>query len=218
MLFCSLLIAASATANAGVIFEEGFDNINTLGAAGWLAANIGTPGGTGDTWFQGNSDIFAAQSGAADSYIASSYLSAGVGQLDNWLVTPLIYAVSGTVITFATRTAGNVIEGNPDTGDNLQVLVNNRGTNLLADFVSLGFLSSASYPVDWQSFYTTYVGESTDIRFAFRYTVADTGVTGDYIGIDSVSVNVPEPGTMLLLGAGLLLVPVAMRRRRRERA
>jgi hypothetical protein len=213
-LLCSaVLIACSTAANAGLIFEEGFDNINTLGAAGWAAGNFGTPGATADTWFQGNSGIFGSQAGAADSYVASNYLSAGFGgNVDNWLVTPLIAALNGAIITFSTRTAG----GAP--GDSLEVLYNNTGSFATADYISLGVISSAGYPLDWQAFNFTYGGADANVRFAFRYTVTDTSVNGDYIGIDSVSVTVPEPGTMMLLGAGLLLMPLAKRRRRRVQA
>jgi hypothetical protein len=211
ILISAVLLAGSASANAALLFSENFDDISTLGSAGWLAGNFGTGGATADTWFQGNTGIFDAQTGAADSYVASNYLSAGFGgNVDNWLVTPLIAALTGSVVTFSTRTAG----GFP--GDNLELLYNSVGTDILTDFVSLGVISSAAYPTDWQAFDFTYGGASADVRFAFRYTVTDTSVNGDYIGIDSLSVNVPEPGTMLLLGSGLLLMPLTMRRRRRE--
>jgi hypothetical protein len=206
-----VLMAGGASANAALLFSENFDDVNALGSAGWLAGNFGTGGAEAATWFQGNTGIFDAQSGAADSYVASNYLSAGFGgNVDNWLVTPLISAFTGTVVTFSTRTAG----GFP--GDNLELLYNSVGSNILTDFVSLGVISSAAYPTDWQAFDFTYGGANADVRFAFRYTVTDTSANGDYIGIDSLSVNVPEPGTMLLLGSGLLLMPLSMRRRRRE--
>jgi len=214
ILISAVLIAGSASANATLLFNEDFDNVNNLGAAGWLTGNFGTGGATADTWFQGNTGIFDAQAGSADSYVASNYLSAGFGgNVDNWLVTPLIAALNGTVITFSTRTAGGL------PGDNLELLYNNVGNgDVLSDFVSLGVISSADYPTDWQAFNFMYAGADANLRFAFRYTVADTSLNGDYIGIDSLSVNtnVPEPGTMLLLASGLLLMPLTMRRRRRE--
>jgi hypothetical protein len=208
----AVLIAGSATANATLLFSEGFDNVNTLGTAGWLAGNLGTGGATADTWFQGNTGVFDAQAGAADSYVASNYLSAGFGgNVENWLVTPLIAAYSGSTVSFSTRTAGGL------PGDNLEVLYNNVGNgDVLANFVSLGTISSADYPTDWQAFDFLYGGNDGNVRFAFRYTITDTSVNGDYIGIDSLSVSVPEPGTMLLLGSCLLMMPLTLRRRRRE--
>jgi hypothetical protein len=210
-----VLIAGGTAANAGpVLFSEGFDSLGAMGAAGWLSGNFSTPLGESD-WFQGNTGIFDSQAGAADSYIAANYLSAGFGgNVDNWLVTPLISSSNGGIITFSTRTAGD----NPFGGDNLEVLFSSTGSLNTGDYVSLGMIGSASYPTDWTTFNFLYDTTASNVRFAFRYTVTDTSTFGDYIGIDSLSVAVPEPGTMMLLGAGLLLMPLTMRRRRREQS
>jgi hypothetical protein len=205
-----VLIACSATANAEVLLEEGFDDVGAL--SGWLVGNFGSATGEPENpWFQGNTGIFDSQAGAADSYIASNYATTDFGgNVDNWLVTPEISVFAGSIVSFSTRTAGGV------PGDNLELLYNNVGSLNLSDFVSLGVISSAGYPTDWQAFNFTYGGDNGNARFAFRYSVTDTSVNGDYIGIDSLSVSVPEPGTMLLFGAGLLLMPLALRRRRRD--
>ena len=211
LVISAAMLAAGATAHAGPLsITEGFDNIGTLGAAGWLAGYNSTPlGETG--WFQGNSGIFPASSGAADSYIAANYLNAGAGgTVDTWLVTPLVTVLGYTGISFDTRTAG----GFP--GDNLEIYYNNSGTLDIADFVLLGSITSASYPVDWANFDFTYTAGTADVRFAFRYTVANTNEGGDYIGIDSVNIRgVPEPEALGMLAAGLVLMPLALRRRRK---
>lgn len=215
ILLCAVLIASSTAANAGpVIFSEGFDSTSAMNSAGWLAGNFSTPLGESG-WFQGNSGVFDAQAGSADSYIAANYLNAGFGgDVDNWLVTPLISASGGGFVNFSTRTAGE----NPFGGDNLQVLFSNTGSLDTSTYVSLGMIGSAAYPTDWTAFSFPFETAAANVRFAFRYTVTDTSTFGDYIGIDSMSVSVPEPGTMMLLGAGLLLMPLTMRRRRREQA
>jgi hypothetical protein len=214
-LLCAVLIAGSTAANAGpVIFSEGFDSVGSLGAAGWASGNFSTPGGE-SSWFQGNTGIFDSQAGSADSYVAANYLSAGFGgNVDNWLVTPLISASNGGIVTFSTRTAGD----NPFGGDNLELLFSSTGSLNANDYVSLGTIGSAAYPTDWTAYSFSYGASAASVRFAFRYTVTDTSTFGDYIGIDSLSVAVPEPGTMMLLGAGLLLMPLTMRRRRREQS
>jgi hypothetical protein len=216
LLLGAVLIAGSTAATAGpIIFTEGFDSRSALDAAGWLFGNFSSPPATpaGQDWFQGNTGVFDAEAGAADSYVATNYLSAGFGgNVDTWMVTPLISSLTGGIVTFSTRTAGD----NPLGGDNLEVLFSDTGSLNANDYVSLGTIGSAAYPTDWTTFSFLYDATAANVRFAFRYTVTDTSNYGDYIGIDSLSVRVPEPGTMLLLGAGLLLMPLAVRRRRRE--
>jgi hypothetical protein len=211
LVISAALLAAGATANAGPLsISEGFDDINTLGGSGWLAGFLSTPvGETG--WFQGNSGVFPASSGAADSYIAANYLNAGPGgTVDTWLVSPLVTVLGYTGISFDTRTAGGL------PGDNLEVYYNNTGSLDLADFVLMGSIASADYPLDWANYDFTYTAGTADVRFAFRYTVANTDVGGDYIGIDSVNIRgVPEPEALGMLAAGLLLLPLAVRRRRK---
>src|SRR5689334_4117076 len=95
------------TANAAPLLTEGFDNISTLGASGWALVNNSTPGGFQPTWFQGNGGIFPAQSGAANSYIASNFGAAGAGgNISNWLISPELFLNGGAELTFWTRSDG----------------------------------------------------------------------------------------------------------------
>ena len=207
------LIAASATANALPVLTEGFDDIGTLAASGWIQTNNSTPGGETD-WFQGNAGIFPALSGAEDSYIAANYLNAGFGgDVDNWLITPEIGLIgTRTSVQFLTRTSGAV------PGDTLSLYYNTTGSTNVADFLLYGTISSAVFPTDWTLASTGDIlgFAGLRVRFALRYTVSDTSLNGDYIGIDSFVVNssVPEPGSLALLAACLLVAPLAMRRRR----
>jgi hypothetical protein len=211
LVISAALIAASATAQAGPqSITEGFDDITTLAGNGWLGGLFSTPPGeTG--WFQGNAGVFPASSGAADSYIAANYLNAAPGgTVDTWLVSPLVTVLGYTGISFDTRTGGAL------PGDNLEIYYNNTGSLDLADFVLMGAIPSEKYPTDWANFDLTYTAGTADVRFAFRYTVANTNEGGDYIGIDSVNIRgVPEPEALGMLAAGLVLLPLALRRRRR---
>jgi len=214
-LLSAALIAAGSAATAGPInYSEGFEDITSLAGAGWVFSDNSTPGGDNPGWFQGNSGVFAAESGSADSYIAANFLGAPIGgSINNWLITPVFSVVEGSVVSFSTRTA------DLDFGDNLEVLFS-YGSSNLADFTSLGTILSSDYPIDW-----TTVGFSSsgygDLRLAFRYFVPDTTSVGDYIGIDSFSVkgdvaNVPEPGTIALFGVALFMMVAATRRRREQ--
>jgi hypothetical protein len=204
------LIAGSSVAMSGpVLLDEGF---TTAPPGGWYVAYLGVPAPSAaeTQWFQGNDGIFAADSGAADSYVAANYLAAPAGgSIDSWLATPFLNAAEGAaVISFAARTGGAVA------GDQIEVLVDNTSSLNPGSFVSLGLLSSL--PMDeWGHYSFQYTGGAAIIQFAFRYLVSDTNVAGDYIGIDSVKVqSVPEPEVLSMFALGLLLAPLALRRRR----
>ncbi len=208
ILLGAVLLAGSVAANANVILNEGFDDITSLSASGWVQFNNSTPGGT-TGWFQGNTGVFSADSGAADSYIAANFDNAPLGgNVDNWLITPVFHIDEGSLISFATRTADAGL------GDNLQLLYSLGGT-AASDFFSIGTLTSDVYPVDWTNL-TLLSGISSDVRIAFRYLVKNTAVSGDYIGIDTFKVDVPEPGVLALFGVALLLMALTMRRRRAQ--
>ena len=209
LLVCAALVAGSAVANAGpVLLDEGFENTAPL--TDWFAYYLSAPPGESG-WDQGNTAVFNAQAGSADSYLTANFANAAFGgNVDTWLITPVVDATAGVLeLSFATRTEGAF------PGDNLEVFYNNAGTlDTLADWVSLG--SIGAYPTDWTFFNFLYTGGGSNVRFAFRYTVTDTSVNGDYIGIDSVRVAVPEPGTLALLAMGMLLTPLVLRRRRTQ--
>jgi hypothetical protein len=195
----SLAALGATTARAGgvEILNEGFSNVG--GLSGWTQVNNSTP--AGDGWFQGNSAVFDAQSGAVDSYAAASFLSAanGSGSVDNWLITPTLALTGTTWLSFYTRTDSAL-----GFNDLLEVRFSSgSGTDLDSFDILLGTLGGeAGYPADWTQFSTGLASEGSG-RFAFRYLgPADTL---NYVGLDTVSVvtAVPEPSTWMMLAMGL---------------
>jgi hypothetical protein len=219
------MLTVGSVAQAGVVFTEGFDDINTLAAAGWTSVNNSSPPGT-TGYFQGNPGVFGSQSGAPDSYIAANFLNADFGgTISNWLISPTFTLFDGETLSFFTRSNGFA-------ADRLEVRFSAAGdsgnvgntVDSVGDFTSvLGTINANldpfGYPADWTMFNVVFSGITNPNgvlgRFAFRYTVPDTSINGDYIGIDSLTLTVPEPGTLALFGLALSL-GFAWRRRARS--
>jgi hypothetical protein len=217
----------TSAASASPILTQNFDSLGGLG--GWFVGNLSSPFGT-TGWFQGNPGVFAAQSGAASSYIASNFEAAAFGgDISNWLVSPQLTFTNGTTISFYTRTeAGSAF---PDRLE-LRLSLNGSSTNVGGTATSVGDFSTllvtvnptlalGGYPENWFLIQGTVsgLGGPTSGRFALRYNVTDTSVNGDYIGIDTLVVDdgrvVPEPGTLGLVATGILALARGRRRRTR---
>ena len=195
------------------VLNEGFGNVGNLN--GWVQVNDSAPQGSG--WFQGNPGLFAAQSGAADSYAAASFLGAanGNGSVDNWLITPTLALSGTTVLSFFTRDGAA-----PGFNDVLEVRFSAGDGTDPAGFTTLlaTFGGATGYPSDWTA-YTASLNAGGNGRFAFRYV--GNADTLNYVGLDTVSVvtAVPEPSSwsMLALGAGALPLLARMQRRTQRR-
>jgi hypothetical protein len=205
-------LGATAAHAAGIeILNEGFANV--AGLNGWVQVNNSVPAGSG--WFQGNSGLFPAQAGPADSYAAANFLGAenGSGNVDNWLITPTLDLTGLTVLSFYARNT-------PPIGFNdlLEVRFSSgSGTDTSGFTTVLATLGGAGdFPSDWQQF-AAGVTESGTGRFAFRYLGAAD--TLSFVGLDTVSVvtAVPEPSTWMMLALGGGLLPLLRRRARASR-
>src|SRR5262245_11153172 len=212
------LLAAAGSSQAVTVLSEGFDNVSTLAASGWVQVNnSAAPLGTG--WFQGNSGIFPAFSGAANSYVAANFLDTGAatGAISNWLIMPTLTLDSSSVLSFMVRLGGDGFM------DKLEVRFSPNGssTNVgttstsVGDFGILLGTYGGNTANGWESLSFGLWGLSapTTGRLAFRYVVDDVATAGNYLGIDSVSVTaaVPEPTTYLLMALGI--AGIVLRRR-----
>ncbi|GJI94067.1 hypothetical protein RugamoR57_07850 [Duganella caerulea] len=210
------LVASVATCSAfaSPLLSEGFNDINTLGASGWVMTNNSSPAGA-TNWFQGQEFAFPAAAGASNSYIAANFDNAGFGgAISNWLITPEVAMANGEKLNFSLRLLGESTLGLTDT---VEVYYSAHGastnvgssTTSTGDFVLLHPAFSSGSDTGWQNYSLSLAGLSgaTTGRFAFRYVIDDNSLNGNQIGIDTVSISaVPEPSTalMLLLGLGVV--------------
>lgn len=182
---------------------QGFENVDSLFANGWAQQNNSDPAGTG-LWRKDNGN-FTAQNGTPTSSIICDYTSiggSGVGNISNWLFTPVQNFQTGDTLFFWTRSYANLYYP-----DRLEVRISNNGasTDVGSDEFSVGVFSTLlltinpnldtslayGYPLSWKQFAVPIPSlyNGTSGRIAFRYFVTDggeNGINGSTIGIDNM--------------------------------
>lgn len=200
------LAGFAMSAQAHVAFTQGFDDVSTLAAQGWTINNASNPGGT-TSWYQGDQNVFTSQSGAANSFIEVNYNSAAAGgTLNNYLITPDFSAADTVTVSFWLR-------ADPTAG--------------FSDHVAFGFSSGGTALTDftmatpitvntdgWMQYTATMngLGDGSRARFAIAYV--GNADTSNNVGLDSLSVDVPEPASLALVAAGLLGLGAFRRKQR----
>ena len=210
MLLRKLMVGVAAAAALGsvqaqVLLSEGFTNVSALSGAGWVFTNNSVA--PDQPWFQGNTGIFDAAAGVANSYAAASFLSttAVTGAVSNWLLSPQLTTALPSTVSFSVRVAGSGFL------DTLQVRQStNSGsfdtgatTTSVGDFTTLLTTFSSSTDTGWQNV-TANIPAGFSGRIGFRYLIADVATAGNYLGMDSLTVTaVPEPATYALFALGV---------------
>lgn len=203
--FALAALMPAAYAAGQQVLNEGFDNV--AGLTGWTQVNNSVQPGT--EWFQGNPGVLTSQAGAPNAYIGANFNGAlnGLGNVDNWLITPTLDLSGTSTLSFFTSNGG-------DLGfmDKLEVrFAPGSGAGTDAFSTLLITIGAADYPSSWQQFSASLNVDGPG-RFAFRYL--GDAATLSFIGIDSVSVvsAVPEPSLYLMLTLGLGLLAAVHRK------
>lgn len=199
------LAAPLAQAAPEKLLSEGFDNVNDLAGKGWTLLNLSSPvGPTG--WFQGQTAVFTAQAGAANAYVAANYNNAEAGgSIANWLLTPELAVAAGgsSSLSFYTRT-----EAGSNFADHLLVALFDTVNDTVSLLANINATEVAGgYPDGWTKFTVNLGTGVTRGKVGFAYTQTNSD-NANYIGIDSVNYDIPEPesfGLVALALGGLLL-------------
>lgn len=210
-LFALAISGVMASAHAGVLIDEGFDNVGDLAGKGWVLNNAGTPGGLTGTFYQGDQSQFESHSGAPESYAAANFNSAAEGgTISNWLITPEFSTALGVSVSFWMR-AGEAL----DYFDQVSFGFSNGSTELSA-FNLLPTVTVAAG--EWVKYVFNLDATAGTGRFAIGHVGAAD--TSNYVGIDSLTISdlaageVPEPASILILAAGAMGMAAARRRKR----
>jgi len=198
LLVCFVLLLAGVmpSANAAIIFLDGFNHtstppIYTFVPNGGTINGVWTAGGAGVDWigtywtaFEGNGSLDMSSTGAGS---VSTTLPTVAGQIYD--------------LTF-------YMSGNPDGGDtikDLQVTVGNLNANYTFDITGISKTNMA-----WILKTGTFIASGNDV---LTFTSLDSNSYGPALDLVTVSNAVPEPASFLLGFAGLTALAFLRRKR-----
>lgn len=205
-LFALAISGAMATAQAGIVFTENFNNVPALADKGWVFENAGTPGGITPGWYQGAPAVFSAKNGPANSYAAANYQNAASGGLvDSWLITPEFSTTLGATVSFWLRAAA-------DAGFSDQIAFGKSTGSSALDAFTLSPVITVNTG-EWIKYTVSFAAIEGTARLALNYTGEADFL--NYVGLDNLTINqVPEPSSILILAAGAMGLVAARRRKR----
>lgn len=213
----ALATSTDVAAQASTVLYATFDN---FAASGWTAKNVDYMTRTENpgypSWFQGNPEVFSAQSGAASSYFASDKTArVPTGEASvTFLISPAFeipYNASTVTLSFYTRSSD---EGTG--GDRLLVNYIGANWNPVYDSNVIGYVGDNQhpYPSEWTKYtYQLPAWQGSSMRIALMYGLT---TESSYVGIDTLAVTinaVPEPSAWLMLAGGLAGIGMLARRR-----
>jgi hypothetical protein len=209
-------LASVASAQAQSLLTEGFESVATLTSSGWTFATLSTlPASPG--WGQGDSSNFPAQAGTANSFAFSGFAVNGAvdgngdptGAILARMTTPTIALDKDVALSFWARTVSS-----SDFPDRLTVSVLIGGVT--SELLSINnSLLRRGFPARWTEYSIDLgaQGAGKTGKFIFEYNIPNAVTQGNYIGVDTLSVQVvPEPGTWLMMGLGLAGLGLLRRR------